>query len=110
MNWEKELNEMANIIKKLGRAAGKKLQEDILVMCELKYGKNRNRIVRDFHYIPPVKDQVDRMKKLRELAEVVAICIDNFCPDSREKSLAFTKIEEAIMWANLSIVRNENVS
>lgn len=28
------------------------------------------------------------------------------CPDSREKSLAMTKLEECSMWANASIARN----
>jgi hypothetical protein len=32
--------------------------------------------------------------------------VDELCPDSREKSLAMTKLEEAVMWANASIARN----
>jgi predicted DNA-binding helix-hairpin-helix protein len=39
----------------------------------------------------------------RELAELIEAC----CPDSREKSLAHTKVEEATMWANAAIARNE---
>ena len=39
----------------------------------------------------------------RELAELIEAC----CPDSREKSLAHTKVEEAAMWANAAIARNE---
>lgn len=41
--------------------------------------------------------------KARELAELIEVC----CPDSREKSLAHTKVEEATMWANAAIARNE---
>lgn len=33
--------------------------------------------------------------------------VDELCPESRERSLAFTKIDEAVMWANASIARNE---
>ena len=33
--------------------------------------------------------------------------IDSLCPDSREKSLAITKIEESVMWANAAIARRE---
>lgn len=33
--------------------------------------------------------------------------IQGKCPESREKSLAFTKLEECIMWANAAIFRNE---
>jgi len=36
------------------------------------------------------------------LAEVIS----KKCPDGREKSLALTKLEEAVMWANESIARN----
>ena len=35
--------------------------------------------------------------------------VDNLCPESREKSLAMTKIEEATMWANASIARREEI-
>jgi hypothetical protein len=38
---------------------------------------------------------------------MLAAYISEKCPESREKSLAITKIEEAVMWANASIARNE---
>ena len=37
----------------------------------------------------------------------MANLINKQCPDSREKSTAITKIEEAVMWANAAIARNE---
>jgi len=37
----------------------------------------------------------------------LAFDIEHFCPDSREKSVAITKLEESIMWANAAIARNE---
>lgn len=37
--------------------------------------------------------------KAREFAEL----INGQCPDNREKSIAMTKIEEALMWANKSL-------
>lgn len=33
--------------------------------------------------------------------------INMFVPESREKSLAITKLEEAMMWANAGIARNQ---
>ena len=36
-----------------------------------------------------------------------AYLLNDLCPDSREKSLAMTKLEECVMWANASIARNE---
>lgn len=35
----------------------------------------------------------------------LAYVIDNVCPDGREKSLAFTRLEEAVMWAKKSVSR-----
>lgn len=34
--------------------------------------------------------------------------IDAVVPDGREKSLAITKLEEVMMWANAGIARNNN--
>jgi len=42
---------------------------------------------------------------LRAAAKSLAELMDDECPESREKSLAFTKLEEAIFWANASIAR-----
>jgi hypothetical protein len=60
-----------------------------------------------FTYHPPKGDQPDRYKKMREWGLHIASFIQENCPDSREKSLAITKLEECIMWANASIARNE---
>ena len=64
-------------------------------------------IERNFSYHAPKDDQLERYQRIREKAKLLAAYIDEKCPDSREKSLAFTKIEEAVMWANASIARNE---
>lgn len=32
------------------------------------------------------------------------------CPDSREKSLALTNLEQAVMWAIASVARNQGAS
>ena len=44
--------------------------------------------------------------EIREKAKELAYLIDSTCPDSREKSLAMTKLEECVMWANAGIARN----
>lgn len=49
--------------------------------------RRRHELVRDMHY---------------DLAEIV----NDLCPEGREKSLAITKLEEAMMWANAAIARN----
>jgi len=64
-------------------------------------------IERNFTYHPPKPGQPERYQGLRNAAYGLAILLDVECPDSREKSLAMTKLEEAVFWANASIARNE---
>ena len=61
-----------------------------------------------FTYHPP-KDttQTERYEMIRQQGHEFALLIDSAAPESREKSLAITKIEEAVMWANAAIARNE---
>jgi len=60
-----------------------------------------------FSYHPPHGDQTQRYEAIRARAKDFAALLNGFCPDSREKSLAVTALEEAVMWANASIARNE---
>lgn len=60
-----------------------------------------------YTYHAPKGSQTDRYIALRSEAKELAQLINDLCPDTRERSLAFTKLEEAIMWANASIARNE---
>jgi len=61
-----------------------------------------------FTYHPPVGDQVERYHVIRGKALEFAVLLDNLTPDSREKSLAITHLEEAVFWANAAIARHEN--
>lgn len=60
-----------------------------------------------FTYHPPKGDQSQRYETLRREARNLADSIDALAPDSREKSLAITNLEQAVMWANAAIARNE---
>jgi len=60
-----------------------------------------------FTYHPPKGDQTLRYEALRASGRHLAEEIMEFAPDSRERSLALTKVDEAIMWANAAIARNE---
>lgn len=64
-------------------------------------------IEKNFTYHAPKADQTERYAAIRAVLKEAALAIDGMCPDSREKSLALTKCEEACMWANASIARNE---
>ena len=64
-------------------------------------------IEKNFTYHAPSPDQANRYETIRLFCKRAAEIIDRRCPESREKSLAMTKLEEAVMWANAAIARNE---
>ena len=61
----------------------------------------------NFCYHAPKGTQQERYVSIRDQAKAFAEMLDNQCPVSRELALAMTKLEEAVMWANASIARNE---
>jgi len=58
-----------------------------------------------FTYHPPSEEKAVKHVQIREHGRTLAELIDGMVPDGREKSLALTKIEEAIMWANAGLAR-----
>lgn len=60
-----------------------------------------------FTYHSPKNDQPQRYEAIRDKAKELAHMINELCPDSRERSIAQTNLEQAIMWANKSIACNE---
>ncbi|EEL13981.1 hypothetical protein bcere0016_54320 [Bacillus cereus 95/8201] len=66
----------------------------------------KEQIKNNFSYHPPKEGQVEKFTDIRNEGLHFANLIDSTCPNSREKSLALTKLEEAVMWANASIARN----
>lgn len=63
-------------------------------------------INRRFNHHPPKDDSVVlRHEHVRDVCRKAAEMIDAAAPDGREKSLAITKLEEAMMWANAAIAR-----
>jgi hypothetical protein len=66
-----------------------------------------DRIGSAFVYHKPTADQPARYTLIRNLAGDLARLICEQVPDSRERSIALTNIEQAVMWANAGIARNE---
>lgn len=69
--------------------------------------KNKQAVESHFTYHPPTEEKVKKCKSIRLAAMDFMVLINELCPESREKSLVMTKIEEAVMWANAAISRNE---
>ena len=69
--------------------------------------ETKKRIDNNFTYHAPHGDQADRYGILRGKAMGMAYELVTFCPPSRELSVALTKLEEVMFWANASIARNE---
>lgn len=64
-------------------------------------------LTKRFTYHPPKGDQIERYQVIRSQGLSFAQDIVRLTPDSRERSLALTSLEQAIMWANAAIARNE---
>ena len=60
-----------------------------------------------FTYHAPKDGQQEHCERIRYKAKMLAAYINEKCPESREKSIALTKLEECVMWANASIARSE---
>ncbi len=60
-----------------------------------------------FTYHKPTQQQQIKYKALRAAAKDYAKMVEDLCPESREKSLAMTNIEQSSMWANAAIARRE---
>lgn len=61
----------------------------------------------NFVYHKPFGNQPGRYEYIRDAAKSLSRLMDCSCPPSRELSLAQTHLEEAVMWANAAIARNE---
>jgi len=60
-----------------------------------------------YKYHAPDATQLTKYESLRSNAKHLATLITTYCPDSRERSIALTHIETAVMWANASIARSK---
>lgn len=64
-------------------------------------------IENNFKYHPPKNQEVvSKHEGVQNECRHLANTLDTLLPNSREKSLAITKLEEVMMWANAAIARN----
>ena len=65
----------------------------------------QNEIDIRFTYHAPKAGQSEIYTKLRDKAKELAELINEVCPESREKEMAFTELEASVFWANAGIAR-----
>lgn len=58
-----------------------------------------------FTYHSPTGDQPTTYVRIREAAKHYAELLCLLTPESREQSLALTKLEETVFWANAAVAR-----
>jgi hypothetical protein len=70
--------------------------------------KNEIDLENRFTYHAPKEGQPSIYEGIRKAALNYALLLNGLCPDSREKSLAITHLEETVFWANAAIARKES--
>lgn len=68
--------------------------------------ENKMDLNKNFTYHPPTDQQKETYTEIRRIAHDYAEFLQEYCPQSRELSLALTNLEQCVMWANASIARN----
>ena len=69
--------------------------------------EQKKKLEHNFSYHPPKPGQPGKYGEIRGMGLTFSEIVCLHCADSRERSIALTKIEEAVMWANAAIARNE---
>lgn len=62
---------------------------------------------RDYEYHAPTDEKKVLHNMIRQKIGGTAQYINDLVPNCRERSLAFTKLEEAMFWANAAIARED---
>lgn len=66
-----------------------------------------NEIANRFKFHPAKDEETkEKHKTIRDHCGSLAMLINEYVPEGREKALAITKLEEVMMWANAGIARN----
>ncbi len=61
-----------------------------------------------FSYHPPDGNKAKKHEAIRDIVEDTAYVFFALVPQSRELSLALTKLEEAMFWANAGLARMDS--
>lgn len=64
-------------------------------------------IENNFKYHKPLEKSIGKFKKIRAEGMIFVETVMSLVPECPERTLAFRKIEEAVMWANAGLARNQ---
>ncbi len=67
---------------------------------------DQDEINRRFNYYPPNEERAAQHLEVREKLKAAAVLVVVTTPPSREQSIAITKLEEAMFWANAALARS----
>lgn len=96
------------LFKKMNLSEWNGLLDNIVTASEERRKKMTHEEIENiFTYHKPFGNMPERYEELRSLAKGLAVAIEVNCPASREKLLAFTSLQQAVMWANAAIAINE---
>lgn len=62
---------------------------------------------REYEYHAPTPEKAVLHSMVRQKVAAAADYIDSNVPNCRERSIAFTKLEEAMFWANAAVARED---
>lgn len=68
---------------------------------------NGEDINRRFTHLGPDAERAQRQEKIRLMIGDLGHELKDLLPESREAGLAMTRLEEALMWANAAIAREQ---
>ena len=60
------------------------------------------------HHPPQTQNRIDNHQRVRHVTAECGRELVKVCPTGRELSLALTKLEEVMFWANSAIARSED--
>ncbi len=67
----------------------------------------KERIENNFGFHPADEVAADKHDFVRDECKKLAYKLEEELPDSREKALAMTKLEEVMLWGNAAVARNK---
>lgn len=70
--------------------------------------QNREELKTRFEFHPATGTQPERYAMVRKAFLDLALLIEELAPESRERSLAWTSLEQAQFYTNAAIARREN--